>query len=118
MQKKGKPHAIGEELILPATKVLNTVLHHKACCSLIKLIPLSNDTIQRRIDEMSADVEHKLCYTLRNTEFSFQLDKSTLPGNESLLLGYVRFVHYGVLCEKLAIALSLNTDTRVETVFQ
>ena len=91
--KKGKPHTIGEELILPAAKkVLNTVLHPKACSTKIKSIPLSNDTAQRRIDEMSADVEHKLYNTLTNTEFSSQLDESTLPGNESLLLGYVRFV--------------------------
>ena len=79
---------------------------------------MSNDTVQKRIDEMSADVEHKLCNTLRNTEFSLQLDKSTLPGNESPLLGYVRFVHNGVLCEELAIALSLNTDTQGKTVSQ
>ena len=62
LAKKGKPNRIGEELILPAVKeVLNTVLHHKACSSVIKSIPLSNDDVQRRIDEMSADVEHKLC---------------------------------------------------------
>ena len=67
---------------------------------------------------MLADVEQKLCNTLRNTEFSLQLNKSALPGNELLLLCYVCFVHNGVLCEELAIALSLNTDTRGETVFQ
>ena len=34
--KKGKPHTIGEELILPAVKeVLNAVLHHKTCSSVI-----------------------------------------------------------------------------------
>ena len=116
---KCKPHTIGKELILPAVKeVLNTVLHHKACSSVIKSIPLSNETVQRRIDEMSSHVEHKLCNTLRNTEFSLQLDESTLPSNESLLLGYVGFVHNGVLCEELATALFLNTDTRGETVFQ
>ena len=103
--KKNKPHTICEELILPAVKeVLNTVLHHKACFSVIKSIPLSNDTVQKRIDERSADVEHKLCSALRNTEFSLQLDESTMPGNESLLLGYVRFVHNGVLCEEMATA--------------
>ena len=65
--KKGKHYTISEELILPAVKeVLNTVLHHKTCSSVIKLIPLSNDTVQRRIDEMSADVERKSCNTLRN----------------------------------------------------
>ena len=51
--KKGKLHTTGEELILPAVKeVLNTVLHHNACSSAINPIPLSNDTVQRRIDEM------------------------------------------------------------------
>ena len=95
-------------MILPAIKeVLNTVLQPKACSLVIKSIPLSNDTVQERIDEMSADVEQKLCNTLTITEFSLQLDEATLPGNESLLLGYVRFVHDGVLCKELAIALSL-----------
>ena len=75
-------------------------------------------TVQRRMDKMSADVEHMLCNTLTNTEFSLQLDESSWPGSESLLLGYVRFVHNGVFCDELAIALSQNTDTRGETVIQ
>ena len=41
-----------------------------------------------------------------------------MPGNESLLLGYIRFVHNGVLCKELAIALSLNIDTRGKALFQ
>ena len=117
--KKGKPHTIGKKLILPGEKeVLNTILPHKTCSSVIKSISLSNDTIQNRIDEMPANVEQKLCNTLRNTEFSFQPDESTFPGKESLLLGYVRFVLKGILCEDLAVALSLNIDARGETDFR
>ena len=67
---------------------------------------------------MAFDIEDSLCSIMRNTEFSLQLDESTLPGNESLLLGYVRFVLDGVVHEELAMALSLNADTRGETVFQ
>ena len=66
----------------------------------------------------ATDIEDNLCSIIRNTEFSLQLDESTLPGNESLLLGYVRFVYDGVLHEELAMALSLNADTRGETVFE
>ena len=55
---------------------------------------------------------------MRNTEFSLQLEESTLPGNESLLLGYVHFVFDGVVHEELAMALSLNADIRGETEFQ
>ncbi|XP_076825941.1 SCAN domain-containing protein 3-like [Clavelina lepadiformis] len=92
--RKGKPHTIGEELILPSVKeVLDTVLHHKASSTVIKSIPLSNSTVQRRVEEMATDIEDSLCSIIRNTEFSLQLDESTLPVNEFLLLGYVRFVN-------------------------
>jgi len=90
--KSGKPHTIGEQLILPAIEeVLKTVLHRPAY-DILKKIPLSNNTVQRRIDEMNHDVESYLCNYLQTTYFSIQLDESTLPGNEALLLAYVRFV--------------------------
>lgn len=55
--KSGKPHTIGEQLILPAIEeVLKTVLHRPAY-DILKKIPLSNNTVQIRIDEMSHDVE-------------------------------------------------------------
>ena len=44
--KAGKPHAIGEELILPAVKeVIKTVLH-KSPEQVIKSIPLSDNLVQ------------------------------------------------------------------------
>ncbi|KAJ8897020.1 hypothetical protein PR048_002366 [Dryococelus australis] len=59
--KSGKPHTIGEQIILPAIEeVLKTVLH-KSAYDILKRIPLSNNTVQRRIDEMSYDVENVLC---------------------------------------------------------
>ena len=67
---------------------------------------------------MPTDMEDSVCSIMRNTEFSLQLDESTLLGNEFLLLGYVRFVLDGVAHEELAMALSLNADIRGETVFQ
>jgi hypothetical protein len=48
--KSGKPHTIGEELILPAvSEVMSTVLH-KSPHNTIKTIPLSNNSVQRDID--------------------------------------------------------------------
>lgn len=75
--KSGKPHTIGEHLILPAVEeVLKTVLH-KPAFDVLKRIPLSNNTVQRRIDEMSSDIESFLCNYLQTTNFSIQLDEST-----------------------------------------
>ncbi|CAH1955944.1 unnamed protein product [Acanthoscelides obtectus] len=73
----GKPHTIGEKLILPAVEeVLKTGLH-KPASDITKRIPLSNNTVERRIDEMSSDIESFLCNYLQTTHFSIQLDEST-----------------------------------------
>ncbi|KRX62336.1 SCAN domain-containing protein 3 [Trichinella sp. T9] len=86
--KTGKPHTIGEELILPAvSEVLHTVLH-KPATDIIKKIPLSNTTVQRRIDEMATDVENTLYNYFKTVQFSLKQDESTLLGNEAVLLAY------------------------------
>ncbi|XP_026317857.1 SCAN domain-containing protein 3-like [Hyposmocoma kahamanoa] len=115
--KSGKPHTIGEQLILPAVEeVLKTVLH-KSPFDVLKRIPLSNNTVQRRIDEMSSDIESFLCDHLQKTHFSIQLDESTLPGNEALLLAYVRFIMEEEIHEELLFARTLETDTKGESIF-
>ena len=102
--KCGKPHNIGETLILPAiTEVISTVMHQSAP-EIVRSIPLSNDTVSRRIDEMAIDVENQLIEILRVIEFSLQLDESTLHDNEALLLAYVRYTKDGVVFEELLFA--------------
>ncbi|CAH2002456.1 unnamed protein product [Acanthoscelides obtectus] len=110
--KSGKPHTIGEKLILPAVEeVLKTVLH-KPASDIIKRIPLSNNTVERRIDEMSSDIESFLCNYLQTTHLSIQLDESTLPNNAALLLAYVRFIMSQEIYEELLFARTLITDTK------
>ena len=115
--KADKPHTIGE-LILPAVKeVIKTVLH-KSPEQVIKSIPLSDNSVQRRVDKMAENVEETLSKMFMTTEFSLQLDESTLPGNESLLLAYVRLIKGGSLCQELLFARLLETDTKGESVYR
>ena len=67
---------------------------------------------------MAENVEETLSKMLMTTEFSLQLDESTLPGNESLLLAYVRFIKGGSLCQELLFARLLETDTKGESVYR
>ena len=67
-----KPHTIGEDLVLPAVKeIIETVLQQNASLTL-RTVPLSNDTVQRRIDEMSSDVLKQLDEILFVSKHSLQ----------------------------------------------
>ena len=84
--KAGKPHTIGEKLILPAIQEAFTTVMHTDGRSVIQSTPLSNDTVARRINVMASSIEENICNVLKTTEFSLQIDESTMPGNEALLL--------------------------------
>src|SRR5436190_24144237 len=51
--KKGASHTVGEEIILPAAKIISENLCSEMCSKLISGIHLSNTTVKRRIDEMA-----------------------------------------------------------------
>ena len=116
--KTGKPHTIGETLIKPAVKeVIKTVLNQDPT-EVLSAVPLSNDTVTRRIDEMGQNVEMQLCEELETTHFSIQLDESTLRDNEALLLCYVRFIRGNCFVDEMLFARSLQTDTKGESTFR
>ena len=102
-------------MILPAfEEVLKTVLH-KHASNIIKRIPLSNNTVQRRVDEMSYYIESFLYYYL--LIFLLTAGRSTLPNNEALLLAYVRFIMDQEIHEKLLFVRTLTIDTKGESIF-
>ena len=77
----GKPHTIGEKLILLAIqKAVTTSVIHADGRSVIQSISLSNDTVVRGINLMANDVEKTPYSILKTTEFSLQIDESILPG--------------------------------------
>ncbi|XP_029345816.1 zinc finger MYM-type protein 6-like [Acyrthosiphon pisum] len=92
--KNSKPHSIGETLILPALKeIIDTMQGEGTSNKMIKSIPLSNDTVSKRIDKMADDIENKLINYLRENNFALQIDESTMKDNKAILLAYVRFIN-------------------------
>ena len=61
--------------------------------SKIQTIPLSDDTVKRRIDDMAGNCEQQLLEDLANSQFAIQLDESTTVSSEALLLVYVRYLN-------------------------
>jgi hypothetical protein len=56
----------------------------------VNIIPLSNNTVSRRIDEMGEDVEEQLVNKLKTKTFSLQIDESTFRDSEAVLMAFVR----------------------------
>ena len=58
--KDKKPHTIGETLIKPAAVAISQIMHGDKIADKVKEIPLSADTIRRRINKISQDIKCQL----------------------------------------------------------
>ena len=67
--KDKKPHSIGETLIKPAAVTISQIMHGDKIADEVKQIPLSADTIRRRISEMGQDIKCKLNYRVKRGNF-------------------------------------------------
>ena len=73
-----KAHNLGESLISPIRqKIVSTMLGNEAAMKISK-ITLSNDTVNRRILEISSDIEKNVCGNkLQCSDCALQADEST-----------------------------------------
>ena len=87
--------------------------------NVLKALPLNNDSIRRRIDEMSSDVESHLVEKSKTSKFSIQLDESTVSDNRAILIAYACFIDDSCeLCEEMMFAKLLETDTTGLSIFE
>lgn len=94
--KTGRPYNIAEELILPTAKDMVSCVLGDKFSKLLDKIPLSNDTIARRIHKMAEDVENQLAQRLQNNHYAIQVDESIDISGLSNLLGFDRYVYKNI----------------------
>ena len=65
--KTGNEHTVAENVIKPSFEILVKTMLQQDSVNVLKALPLSNDSIRRRIDEMSLDVESRLVEKLKTS---------------------------------------------------
>ncbi|XP_065671987.1 protein FAM200B-like [Hydra vulgaris] len=114
--KSGKKHTTGEQLIKPSISTfVKTVFGKDDRDS--KIIPLCNNTVSRRIDELSEDVGLQLIEKLKTRLFSVQMDESTLRDSEAVLLTYVRYIDNNDFAEEMLFCKSLKSSITAKDIY-
>ena len=91
-----KPHTIGEQLILPCCQVIVSNVFGESEVQKLKQVSQSNDTVNRRIPELSENILSQVVSKIPKSMFGFfaiQLDETTDVANLAKLRVYVRYIH-------------------------
>ena len=112
-----KPHTITEDLILPVAIDLCETVLNRECTAKLKEIPLSNNTISRRLGEMSSDIKAQVLERLKQTYFTIQLDESPDIASQAQLLVYVRYCWDGEMIEDFMFCHRMQGRTTSLDVF-
>ena len=97
--KEMKAHTFAESLILPACQVMVRTMLGSDAENEIKKFPLSDNTISRRISDMSNDIEANVIDKLKGCEFALRADESTDISGKAQLLTFIRFIDNGTVIE-------------------
>ena len=114
-----KPHTIGEELINPCLVEATTLVLGGEKANKLKEISLSNDTVKKRISEMSQDILLQVVEEVRSSPLFFlQLDESTDISTCAQLLVYARYIFESNVKVKYLFSEPLLTTYKGEDVFK
>ncbi|GFY62733.1 zinc finger MYM-type protein 6 [Trichonephila inaurata madagascariensis] len=95
------------------------VANREAAVEKIAHVPLSADTVTRRIEEIAEDIEARLFERINASPwYALQVDESTDIDNKAILLAYVRYLYQEDVHENLLCALPLPTNTTGAELFK
>ena len=116
--KAKSPHTIGEELIMPCAKEMVSLMIGEDMVSKLGIIPLSNNTVHRRICDMSEDITAQNIAAIEESPWhAMQLDESTDIASCAQLIVWVRFIIDGDFVYEPLLCKSLETTTKGEDIF-
>ena len=112
-----QPHTVAENLVVPCCREIVGIILGENAAKEIQKIPLSNNTVSRRINDMAADILEQLRDKLLESKFfSLRLDESTDIKGKCQLLANVRFIGNDSIQESILFCRELQArSTGAET---
>lgn len=116
--KAKKPHTIGENLIAPCIEIVVKNMIGEEAAKKVKQVSLSNNTVHRRIEDMSANIEEQVVAEVMNSSmFSIQLDESVDIEDKAQLIAFVRYLKDHELKTEFLFCKPLETTCGGEDIF-
>uniref|UniRef100_A0A3B5A4G3 Uncharacterized protein n=1 Tax=Stegastes partitus TaxID=144197 RepID=A0A3B5A4G3_9TELE len=112
------PHTMAEEIVLPCTMDMVSAMLDDSAASKLSAIPLSNNTIGRRVYDMSKDIEEQLNDKVHGSHFSLQMNKATDSNKDCLSITYVRFIDGDDMREELLFCKQNTGRATAEELFR
>ena len=122
MAKQKKTHNIGETVIKPCALAMARIVLGEKYEKRLKEIPLSNNTVKRRIALMSEDIKDQVVNETKNKSvfglFAIQLNESVDVSSVSLLMVFDRYAVSTSIKEELLFCGALDTTTKASDIME
>ena len=113
--KQHKPHTNGEDVILPCAKDMVRIVFGNEFANKLSSIPLSNNTVERRISDLSDNILKQIVKQLQVCPFklfTLQLDEFTDVSSCSQLMVYIRYVQDNKFKEDFCSVVNLKPQQK------
>ncbi|KAG6936315.1 zinc finger BED-type containing 5 [Chelydra serpentina] len=117
--KSGAAEVIGETLVKPAAKVMGQVMIGDKASKAIDCVPLSNNTVHRRITDMAKNVKQQLLSRVQKSHYyALQADESTHIVSLANLLLFVRYELNNEVHDDILFCQPIPIHTTGEAIFK
>ena len=113
-----KPHTVAETLVLPAAIDMVKVMFGESYAKKLRQIPLSDNTVSRRINDISEDICDQLVSRVRTSKFAIQVDEATDVAKDAHLIAYVRYVEETDVIEDILFCKPIPEKATANEIFK